>query len=95
MEWTFEGEVIEWRGPSPYVFVVIPPDITDELREAGRELVYWGQIPVVAAIGATEFKTATYPYGEQHALPLRVAVRRAEDLDVGDVVRVAMSLGSR
>jgi len=21
MEWTFTGEVIEWRGPAPYLFV--------------------------------------------------------------------------
>ncbi|MDO7868906.1 DUF1905 domain-containing protein [Nocardioides jiangxiensis] len=95
MEWEFEGEVIEWRGPSPYFFVAIPLDESDELREAGRELVYWGQVPVRARIGETEFRTATFPYGEQYALPLRVAIRRAEALEVGDLVRVSLRLGSR
>jgi hypothetical protein len=23
MEWTFTGEVIEWRGPAPYLFVAM------------------------------------------------------------------------
>ncbi|TCJ24119.1 DUF1905 domain-containing protein [Nocardioides jejuensis] len=95
MEWEFEGEVIEWRGPSPYFFVVIPPDESDELREVGRELVYWGQIPVEARIGETAFRTATFPYGEQCALPLKVAVRRAAGVEIGDVVRVGLRLGTR
>jgi hypothetical protein len=93
--WEFEGEVIEWRGPSPYFFVVIPLDESDELREAGRELVYWGQVPVEARIGGTEFSSATFPYGEQYVLPLRVAIRRAEEIEVGDVVSVALRLRSR
>jgi hypothetical protein len=25
MEWTFTGEVIEWRGPAPYLFVAMTP----------------------------------------------------------------------
>jgi len=95
VEWEFEGEVIEWRGPAPYVFVLIPPDESDEVREAGRELVYWGQVPVRARVGATEFDTATFPYGEQYVLPLRVAIRRAAVIEVGDVVQVRLGLRSR
>ncbi len=64
-------------------------------REAGRDLVYWGQVPVEARIGATEFRTATFPYGEGFVLPLRVAIRRAEEIEVGDVLRVALRLRSR
>jgi len=26
MEWTFTGEVIEWRGPAPYLFVAMTPE---------------------------------------------------------------------
>ncbi|GGO89485.1 hypothetical protein GCM10011584_18970 [Nocardioides phosphati] len=95
MEWEFEGEVIEWRGPSPYFFVLIPPDESDDVREAGRDLVYWGQVPVQARIGETEFRSATFPYGEQYVLPLRVAIRRAEQIEVGDVVQVGLRLRSR
>lgn len=95
MEWEFEGEVIEWRGPSPYFFVLIPPDESDDVREAGRDLVYWGQVPVEARIGETEFRSATFPYGEQCVLPLRVAIRRAEQIEVGDVVQVGLRLRSR
>jgi hypothetical protein len=33
MEWTFTGEVIEWRGPAPYLFVAMAPEDRD-LKEA-------------------------------------------------------------
>jgi hypothetical protein len=61
MEWTFSGPVVEWRGPSPYLFVAIPEDDSDDIREAARDVVYWGQVPVIATIGRTEFTTALFP----------------------------------
>lgn len=95
MDWHFDGEVIEWRGPSPYFFVTIPPDDSDEIKEAGRDLVYWGQVPVVAVIGGTEFRTALFPKEDVYALPLRVAVRRKAGLEVGDVASVQLRLHRR
>ena len=40
MEWTFTGEVIEWRGPAPYLFVAMTPDESEDLKEAARGLIY-------------------------------------------------------
>jgi hypothetical protein len=61
MEWTFTGEVIEWRGPAPYLFVAMTPEETEDLKEAARGLIYWGQVPVHVTIGDTEFTTALFP----------------------------------
>jgi hypothetical protein len=33
MEWTFTGEVIEWRGPTPYLFVAMTPGESEDLKE--------------------------------------------------------------
>jgi hypothetical protein len=33
MEWTFAGEVIEWRGPEPYLFVAMTPEDSDDFKE--------------------------------------------------------------
>jgi len=74
MEWTFSGPVVEWRGPSPYLFVAIPEDDSDDIREAARDVVYWGQVPVSATIGRTEFTTALFPRGGRYLLPVKVAV---------------------
>jgi hypothetical protein len=30
VEWTFTGEVIEWRGPAPYFFVAMTPEESED-----------------------------------------------------------------
>lgn len=90
MEWVFDGEVIEWRGPAPYVFVVMPESESAELKEEARSLIYWGQIPVQVVIGGTEFSTALFPKDGRYLVPLRVAVRRAEGINEGDIVTVSL-----
>jgi hypothetical protein len=90
MEWEFEGEVIEWRGPAPYLFVPMSPEDSEDLKEAARALVYWGQVPVFVRIGGTDFETALFPKDGRYLVPLKVAVRRAERIDEGDVVSVRL-----
>ena len=87
--------MIEWRGPSPYLFVAIPEDDSDDIREAARDVVYWGQVPVIAMIGRTEFTTALFPKDGQYLLPVKVAVQRAEGVGEGDIVQVAMRVARR
>ncbi|HEY7225681.1 MAG TPA: DUF1905 domain-containing protein [Micromonosporaceae bacterium] len=90
MEWEFNGEVIEWRGPAPYLFVVMPETDSAELKEEARSLIYWGQVPVHVIIGETEFSTAVFPRGGRYLIPLRTAVREAEGINEGDVVAVVL-----
>ncbi|GAA4188666.1 hypothetical protein GCM10022219_03200 [Microbacterium oryzae] len=84
--WEFEAELIEWRGPAPFVFAPLSSDVSEDIKEAARGLVYWGQVPVTATIGDTEFDTAMWPREGRFLLPVKVAVQRAERIDVGDVV---------
>jgi hypothetical protein len=90
VEWVFDGEVIEWRGPAPYLFVAMPESDSAELKEAARALIYWGQVPVCVVIGDTEFSTALFPKDGRYLIPLRVAVREAEGINEGDVVAVTL-----
>lgn len=92
MEWSFVGEMVEWRGPAPFLFVVVPADVSDEVRDDARDLVYWGQVPVRATIGDTDFVTALFPKDDTYLLPVKVAVRRAEGIGEGDAVPVTMTL---
>jgi hypothetical protein len=57
------------------------------------DVVYWGVVPVRAWIGDTEFTTAMFPREDTWFLPLKVAVRRAEGVDLGQVVDVRMHVG--
>jgi hypothetical protein len=91
-EWSFTGEVIEWRGPAPYLFVAMTPEDSEDLREEARGLIYWGQVPVRVAIGGSQFTTALFPKNGRYLVPLRVAVQRAEAIGEGSIVEVVVRL---
>jgi hypothetical protein len=94
MEWTFTGEVIEWRGPAPYLFVAMTPEESEDIKEAARGLIYWGQVPVHVSIGDTEFTTALFPQDGRYLVPVKVAVQRAEGIAEGAIVEVALRLNA-
>jgi len=94
MEWTFTGEVVEWRGPAPYLFVAMTAEESEDLKEAARGLIYWGQVPVHVIIGGTEFTTALFPRDGCYMVPVKVAVQRAEAIGEGAIVEVAVRLNT-
>jgi len=92
----FEAEIIEWRGPAPYLFATIPDDHVADIRYAALSESYgWGVVPVVARIGATEFTTSLFPRDGGYVLPVKVAVQKAERARLGDRVRVSLRVGRR
>jgi hypothetical protein len=93
MEIEFSGELVEWRGPAPYHFVPLPPDEADLVDEVKADVVYWGVVPVRARIGGTAFTTSMFPREDTWFLPVKDAVRRAEQLELGDVVDVRLQVG--
>ncbi|RIQ35932.1 DUF1905 domain-containing protein [Jiangella rhizosphaerae] len=89
MELEFSGEIWHWRGPSPFHFVTVPGDESAELAEAAAMVTYgWGMIPVKARIDGTEWTTSLYPKDGGYVVPIKDVVRRAEKLQVGDVVTI-------
>jgi hypothetical protein len=91
---TFDGVLIEWRGPSPYHFVAVPAEDCDAVAEAAAEVSYgWGVVPVAAQIGITEFTTSLIPRNGGYLLPVKDAVRKPVGLQVGDVVTVTIRIG--
>jgi hypothetical protein len=49
-------------------------------------------IPVTAQIGNTVWATSLFPKDGRYILPVKAAVRRAEELDDGDVPRVRLRI---
>jgi hypothetical protein len=91
----FQGVMIEWRGPSPFYFVPIPEGSSKKIKAMAAQLTYgWGVIPVLGKIGKTEFSTALIPKDGLYYLPIKNAVRFAEELEVGSEVSVSISVGS-
>ena len=93
MDFEFEGAVVEWRGPAPYYFVAIPAEESDDIKFAAKGIEYWGQVPVIVSIDDTDFTTALFPKDGCYLLPLKDAVRSAIDVEVGQVLTVALSVG--
>lgn len=87
----FEGEVIEWRGPAPYFFVVVPSEHVGELTYAARLVSYgWGVVPVEGQVGVTEFATSLFPKDGSFLLPLKAAIRLQEGIVAGDEINVTI-----
>jgi hypothetical protein len=90
---TFDAEIIHWRGPSPYFYAPVPPDQAEGVRRAAKSVSYgWGMIPVEAAIGGVAFTTALFPKDGTYLLPIKAAVRRAANLTAGDTVAVVLKV---
>jgi hypothetical protein len=93
MELRFEGEVVHWRGPAPYHFVRVPDDAAAALRAASSLVSYgWGVIPVEGLLGRTPFTTSLFPREGGYLVPLKDAVRRAEDVELGDTVALVLTV---
>jgi hypothetical protein len=93
VELVFTGRVLEWRGPSPYFFVPVPPQESADIREVAALATYgWGVIPVEARIGGVAFETSLFPKDGGYLLPLKDAVRRPNGLAPGDDVAVEMTV---
>lgn len=91
MELEFDGEVWFWRGPSPFHFVTVPEEESAELQATSADVTYgWGMIPVEAGIGSTRWTTSLFPKDGGYVVPLKDAVRTAEEIDVGDTVTVRL-----
>ncbi|MCE9621021.1 MAG: DUF1905 domain-containing protein [Actinomycetia bacterium] len=92
-ELSFSGEIWYWRGPSPYHFVTVPEAQATEIRDVAREVTYgWGMIPVEVRVGDTKFQTSLWPKNGGYIVPIKDVVRRAEEVDDGDVIDIQMSV---
>ncbi len=92
----FVGEAIEWRGPAPFIFVPVPPELSAEIKAISASITYgWGVIPAVVQVGETRFSTALFPRKGIYLVPLKVVVQRAENLTLGQMVNVHLVIGEK
>jgi hypothetical protein len=89
----FTGELWFWKGPSPWHFITVPEAECGELEAASPMVSYgWGMIPVKAQIRETGWKTSLFPKDGRYIVPVKAWVRRAERLEVGDLVTVRLTV---
>jgi hypothetical protein len=96
MEFTFDSEIIYWRGPAPFFYAPLPADAAAEIRNASKLVSYgWGVIPVEATIGGVTFTTSLFPKDGTYLLPLKDAVRKPTCITAGDVIHIEMTVQPR
>ena len=96
MELEFSGEVIEWRGPSPFHFVEVPDPQSAEIEAVADVVSYgWGCIPVRARIDDTTWKTSLFPRDGLYLVPIKDKVRKAAGVELGDVIDLELTIDVR
>lgn len=91
MRLTFTADVFEWRGPAPYHFVRVPDDVAESIAEVASAVSYgWGMVPVTVRVGRTEMTTALWPQSGSYVVPLKDALRRAEQVGLGDTIELTL-----
>ena len=93
MDLEFSGELWFWRGPAPWHFVTVPDEECAGLHAASAAVTYgWGMIPVAARIGQTAWTTSLWPKDGRYLVPVKAWVRKAEGVEVGDLVSVRLTV---
>lgn len=88
--WTFERAL--WRDGA-WHFVTVPEDVSDEVEERfGATAAGFGSVRVEVTIGGSTWRTSVFPSKQHRAyvLPVKKAVRAAEDVHEGDVARLVL-----
>ena len=92
----FQGEIIYWRGPAPFLFVAVPEEPSRDLKAISAMVTYgWGVIPVRVQIGKTEWKTSLFPKDGRYLVPIKMSVQKSENLDVGDSVVIKLEVAAQ
>jgi len=95
-DFTITGEIFEWRGPAPFYFVEIDKSLSTEIKsEATLHTYGWGVTHIHGIVGKTEFMTAMIPKEGCYRIPIKDAVRKVEDVEVGDVITIKFNLGKK
>lgn len=93
MNLEFSGPVWYWRGPAPFYFVTLPEAESKDIKSMERLATYgWGMIPVEATLGDSTWVTSLWPKDGRYVMPLKTAIRRAEGVEEGSIVSVALSV---
>jgi Domain of unknown function (DUF1905) len=93
--YAFRAKLWQHQSPGAWYFVSLPADVADDIRARfGAQASGFGSIKVEAAVRDTQWTTSLFPDKSQrtYLLPIKKAVRAAENLEPGDVTPVRLRL---
>lgn len=98
---TFTAALWRWSArqettdPSSWIFLTVPLEVSEVLREGAGEPRGFGSVRVRVEAGGSCWDTSVFPDSEGSGcfvLPVKKAVRVAEDVAEGDDLTVTLSL---
>jgi hypothetical protein len=93
MKMEFSGKIWYWRGPATFFFVTVPEQESHDIKAISGLVTYgWGVIPATVQIGQTEWTTSLFPKEGSYLVPIKVSVRKAENLEEGDKVNIRLKV---
>ena len=91
--WTFEAELWSSESFATWAFVGLPPDVGDDVRLLSGPPTGFGSVRVEVDLGTSTWRTSVFPdKARGYVLPVKSAVRRREDLELGDRVELTLAL---
>jgi hypothetical protein len=90
----FDAELWLWDGDAAWHFVTLPEDVSDEVEDEAGERRGFGSVPVEVTLGSSTWRTSVFPDSKRGAflLPVKKQVRTREQVEVGDVVTVELTV---
>lgn len=87
---TFSARLWEHTGDSPWVFVTVPVENAQDLRDSAPATRGFGSIKVRVTIGETLWDTSVFPDKGTGSflLPIKRSVRDRERLQPGDLCEI-------
>lgn len=91
--YVFRSKVMVYPGVSGWRFLGIPERQGKEIKKMhGARAKGWGSLPVSVTVGKTQWDTSIFPDKKSgsYLLPLKISVRKAENIFDTDVVSCAI-----
>ena len=98
MEIEFRAPLWRWKAreeaSSSWFFVTLPKEASDEIEDRFGGLRGFGSVRVEVTVGSTTWRTSVFPSSEHEAfvLPVKKAVRQAEDIAEDATITVLLSV---
>jgi hypothetical protein len=92
--YVFAAEIWESASMGAWAFVSVPAPESEDIRFESAPPVGFGSVRVEVTVGSSTWRTSLFPDSKRgvYVLPMKKAVRREEDLQVGDEVQVSLVL---
>jgi len=98
---TFTAPLWRWSArqetsdPSSWIFLTLPVDVSEEVRQRAGEPRGFGSVRVHVRAGSSQWDTSVFPDAEGSGcfvLPVKKAVRAAEGVDEGDSLTITLQV---